>query len=67
VTPAFPLAPQPSNPFALVVSSKLGLRQRKTIITTIDVIVIREKYFLKMNQHVINECLYVSKGMNFVV
>jgi hypothetical protein len=40
---------------------------RKTIITTIGVIVTREYYFLKMNQHVINKCLYVSKGKSFVV
>ncbi len=33
----------------------------------LNVVVAREYYFLKTNQHVFNEHLYVSRGKDFVL
>jgi hypothetical protein len=41
--------------------------QRKTIITIFNVVAMGEYYFLKTNEHVFNESLYVSKGKDYVV
>jgi len=37
----------------------------KKLVTPIANVVIWEYYFLKMNQHVFNECLYVFMGRYF--
>ncbi len=41
--------------------------QRKTTTTILNVVAMGEYYFSKTNQHVLNESLYVSKGMDYVV
>jgi len=41
--------------------------QIKTIITILNVVGMGEYYFLKKNQHVFNESLYVSSGKHYVV
>jgi hypothetical protein len=40
---------------------------RKGTTTILDVVAMGEYYFLKKNQHVFNEILYVSRGKHYVV
>ncbi len=41
--------------------------QRKATTTILNVVAMGESYFLKTNQHVFNESLYVSRGKHYVV
>jgi hypothetical protein len=41
--------------------------QRKATTTILNVVAMGEYYFLKINQHVYNESLYVSRGRHYVV
>jgi len=41
--------------------------QRKATTTILNMAAMGEYYFLKTNQHVFNESLYVSKGMDYEV